>query len=50
MIDQTFSEVAVREFATKIGIDCGIVVGRLQKVNIIDFCQLNSLKQKYTIK
>ena len=44
-----FSVYSVSEFAKRIGIHPGIVVGRLQKENIIDFSHLNGLKQQYTI-
>lgn len=43
------SENSVRVFAQRIGIHPGVVVGRLQKDNIIDFSHMNGLKQQYTI-
>lgn len=44
-----FSVPAIIQFAEKIGIDKGIVVGRLQKEGHIDFHELNELKTKYVI-
>jgi len=46
---QLFTENAIREFAHRIGVHSGIVVGRLQKENIIAFNQMNGLKQRYMI-
>lgn len=43
------SEHSVKVFAQQIGIHPGIVVGRLQKENIIDFSQMHGLKQQYMI-
>lgn len=43
-----FNESAVREFADKIGIAPGIVVGRLQHDRHIPYNRLNHLKQRYT--
>jgi HTH-type transcriptional regulator/antitoxin HigA len=37
------------EFAKQLGIDAGIVVGRLQKEGYIRFSWYNDLKTKYTI-
>jgi HTH-type transcriptional regulator/antitoxin HigA len=37
---------AVDAFARRIGIAAGIVVGRLQREGIIDYCQFNGLKQR----
>lgn len=43
----SITEDTVRGFAAQIGIDPGIVVGRLQKKEIIRYNQLNGLKSKY---
>ena len=45
-----FSKYDVVDFAHSVNIDPGIVVGRLQKENFIDYNQLNDLKVKYIIK
>lgn len=45
-----FSKYDVIAFANKVNIAPGIVVGRLQKENFIDYNQLNDLKVKYIIK
>lgn len=44
-----FSENAIRTFAGQIGVHPGIVVGRLQKENLIGFNQMHGLKQQYMI-
>ena len=44
-----FSEKAILSFADRIDIDPGIVVGRLQKDNIILYNQCNRLKTKYQL-
>ena len=36
-------------FANKVGIDAGIVVGRLQSQHVIDFSDFNSLKTQYEL-
>ncbi len=41
------SEVSIREFAKRIGIHPGIVVGRLQHEGILPFGTLNHLKERY---
>ena len=46
---KSFSSISVRTFADKMGIDPGIVVGRLQKENHINWKQLNNLKKRYDI-
>lgn len=46
---RVFTEKAVKEFADHIQIHPGIVVGRLQKENIIGFNQMHNLKQQYMI-
>lgn len=43
------SERAVVEFARKIGIHPGIVVGRLQHEQIIPYSRMNSLKDRYEL-
>ena len=45
--DYTYSRV--KEFAADIGIDAGIVVGRLQKDGEVNFNELNGLKRQYDI-
>jgi HTH-type transcriptional regulator/antitoxin HigA len=40
------SEESIREFAKRLGIAPGIVVGRLQKDGILDWSQQNSLKKR----
>lgn len=44
-----FSKIAIINFASQIGIDVGIVVGRLQKEGNIQYNWHNDLKTKYTI-
>ena len=44
-----FSIKSIEDFAEKIGIDEGIVLGRLQKENYIRVNQFSKLKKKYTI-
>ncbi len=44
-----FSRSSIRDFADKEGIQCGIVVGRLQKEGFIKYNQYNDLKTKYEI-
>ena len=44
-----FAESDIRHFADRIGIDPGIVVGRLQKDKYIRFNQLNDLKKQYEL-
>lgn len=46
---KSFSSISIKAFANKIGIDPGVVVGRLQKENHISWKQLNSLKKHYDI-
>ena len=48
--DNDFSLDTVKNFADKIGIDAGIIVGRLQKDAKINFNQLNDLKQSYQLQ
>lgn len=44
-----FRKEAIIAFAKKIGVDPGIVVGRLQKEGLIEFSWHNDLKRKYKI-
>lgn len=45
-----YSYSSVEDFAAKIGIDAGIVVGRLQRDGEIDFNELNGLKKQCDIQ
>ncbi len=47
--DGNFNSKSIQEFARKININVGIVVGRLQKEDYIKYNQFNYLKSKYTI-
>ena len=44
-----FDSVSILSFAREIGIDSGIVVGRLQKEGFIRYNQYNELKTKYSL-
>ncbi len=44
------SKYSVSEFADKIGIDAGVVVGRLQREGYIKYSMYNELKTKYAIE
>lgn len=44
-----FSKSSIVQFANEVGIDAGIVVGRLQKEGCIEFSWYNDLKTKYEI-
>lgn len=44
-----YSSISVCDFANKIGIAPGIVVGRLQKERCITYNMLNELKEQYEI-
>lgn len=44
-----FSKSSIITFAKKVGIDSGIVVGRLQKDGYIEYSWHNDLKKKYSI-
>lgn len=44
-----YTKSSVESFASKVGIDSGIVVGRLQKEGFIRFSWLNNLKTRYEI-
>jgi HTH-type transcriptional regulator/antitoxin HigA len=48
-LNQNFNKSSIISFAKKVGIDVGIVVGRLQKENFIHFDQYNYLKTKYKL-
>ena len=48
--EHIFSEQRVKDFANKINIHPGVIVGRLQKEGIIPYTHLNRLKQKYIIQ
>ena len=41
---------SITRFSNKIGIDCGIVVGRLQNDKVINHNEFNELRTKYEIK
>ena len=47
--NQSFTEEKIVAFASEIGIDPGIVVGRLQKEGYINFSWYNGLKTKYRL-
>lgn len=47
--NQNFTEDSMSDFSDKIGIDVGIVVGRLQKEGYIQYNWYNELKTKYEI-
>ena len=47
--DKSYTYSRVKEFASEIGIDAGIIAGRLQKDNEINFDELNGLKKQYDI-
>ncbi len=44
-----FDQISMQEFAQQIGIDVGIVVGRLQKEGYIKYNRFNNLKTKYAL-
>lgn len=44
-----FRESAIRNFALRIGIDAGIVLGRMQKDGLVKFNQYRSMKRKYEL-
>ncbi|GBG94011.1 toxin/antitoxin system, Antitoxin component [Ligilactobacillus salitolerans] len=44
-----FSQATVENFAQKISIQPGIVVGRLQNDGYLNYKQMNNLKEKYTV-
>ena len=45
--EHVFSEQKIRDFASLINVDPGIVVGRLQKEELLPYTHLNKLKKKY---
>lgn len=47
--NHNFSREEVIKFANKIGVDCGIVVGRLQNDRYINHDTLNGLKKQYVM-
>ena len=49
-LSDNFTIDSVKDFSAKIGIDTGIVVGRLQKDAEINFNQLNELKKIYQLQ
>lgn len=49
VLTSNYTENEIVRFANKIDIDCGIVVGRLQKEGYIPYTQFNDLKTKYDI-
>lgn len=49
VIEGSFSKDSVLDFSNKVGIDAGIIVGRLQKDGFIKYNQLNGLKTKYMV-
>jgi HTH-type transcriptional regulator/antitoxin HigA len=49
MDDGVFNKTAIVSFAQRIGINPGIVLGRLQKDNVISYQWFNDLKEKYQI-
>jgi len=44
-----FRRESIMQFAESVGMDAGIVVGRLQKEGYINYSWYNDLKMKYTI-
>lgn len=49
VMNHTFTKETIRDFANQIGIDVGIVVGRLQKEGYIQYSWHNELKTRYEI-
>ena len=47
--DGTFSKRAIQKYADSIGIDAGIVVGRLQNERLIRYDWYNDMKTKYAM-
>ena len=45
-----FSRNALLQYAAELGIDVGILVGRLQKEELIGYTDLNDLRSKYELK
>lgn len=46
---KNFTEQRIIDFANEIGVDQGIIIGRLQKDGLLSFKSLNHLKTKYII-
>ncbi len=44
-----YTESAIIQFARKLGVDVGIVVGRLQKERLVKYSEFVNMKRKYTI-
>lgn len=44
-----FDQNAMKKFANQVGVDVGIVVGRLQKEGYLEYNRYNQLKTKYSI-
>lgn len=47
--NRVFTEQSITDFAKQLGIHPGIVVGRLQRENLIEYYDFNNLKEKYRI-
>lgn len=47
--NNSYTAQSLTQFAQKIGVDVGILVGRLQHEKIIDFNQFNHLKKQYIL-
>ena len=45
-----FSRNALLPYAAELGIDVGILIGRLQKEELIGYTDLNDLRSKYELK
>lgn len=50
VVEENFSRDAIIKFANDVGIDEGIVVGRLQKEKYVKYDRYNDLKSKYVIE
>lgn len=46
---EDYSKTAILEFAKDVGVDAGIVTGRLQKEHVIQYSEYLELKKKYVI-
>ena len=44
------SRNALLQYAAELGIDVGILIGRLQKEELIGYTDLNDLRPKYELK
>lgn len=47
IVERSFDEITVREFASRIGVAPGVVVGRLQHDQLIPYSHLNDLRVQY---